>query len=246
MKDSTLRPPIIGARRDPTTFSPRILSVVAVVLAAIVLGALSFAARSTPYFPIDLPITRALQAIPAGWFRIVMDATSFPGYPPQVYVWLAFVLGVFLITRAWWNAVSFVFATVGVSALGMAVKLWVARPRPAPDMVFVENPGLQGGGLSFPAGHVQVYLTVLGFLMYLILNVPVKTWWQIGLLIVFGLMIALIGVSRIYSGEHWFSDVIGGYLIGGIGLWLTIRFYEWGKSKFSSRQSTRPYNGDTI
>lgn len=206
---------------------------IGLVLAAVVaLVALSLAARATPYFSFDLPITQALQSIDAGWFTGLMMAVGFPGYPPQVYIWVALVTLLLWFVGARWEAVSFVFATAGVSALGMAFKMFVARPRPSPDIVTVWNPGLQGGGLSFPAGHVQVYVTVLGFLMYLILRQARRTWWQTALLIVFGVMIALIGVARITSGEHWFSDVVGGYLIGSIGLWLTITFYEWGKPRF--------------
>ncbi len=57
-------------------------------------------------------------------------------------------------------------------------------------------------------------------------------------MIIGGLLIALIGLARVYSGEHWFSDVVGGYLFGSIWLVLTIRFYDWGKSRFLVNQPT--------
>jgi undecaprenyl-diphosphatase len=45
--------------------------------------------------------------------------------------------------------------------------------------------------------------------------------------------IVLIGVSRIYEGEHWFTDVLGGYLLGILLLAATYSFYHWGRSRFS-------------
>jgi undecaprenyl-diphosphatase len=45
-------------------------------------------------------------------------------------------------------------------------------------------------------------------------------------------MIALIGPSRIYLGQHWASDVLGAYLLGTLTLVANIAFYRWGKSRF--------------
>jgi membrane-associated phospholipid phosphatase len=161
-----------------------------------------------------------------------------PGYPPQVYVEMVAIMLALWIARARWEAVSVLFANLGVGTIGTGVKMLVARARPSPDLISVANPALDGGKLSFPAGHVLVYLTVFGFLMYLLLRVPQRVLWQNIVLVILGLMIALIGVSRIYSGEHWFSDVVGGYLFGIMGLWLTIRFYEWGSHRFFTGKST--------
>lgn len=55
-------------------------------------------------------------------------------------------------------------------------------------------------------------------------------------MILCGMLIALIGLARIDSGEHWFSDVVGGYLVGTIWLVLTIYFYRWGKPRFFVNQ----------
>jgi undecaprenyl-diphosphatase len=44
-------------------------------------------------------------------------------------------------------------------------------------------------------------------------------------------MIALMGAARIHSGEHWASDVLGGYLIGGLWLAATIEIYRWGRRR---------------
>jgi undecaprenyl-diphosphatase len=127
------------------------------------------------------------------------------------------------------------FATVGIGAIGLLIKMLVDRPRPSATLIHVANPNLDGGKYSFTAGHVESYVAVLGFLWFLAYFSQGRSPWRTLALIIFGVMIALIGLARIYSGEHWFSDVAGGYLLGSIWLVLTIRFYDWGKSRFLAK-----------
>ena len=60
-------------------------------------------------------------------------------------------------------------------------------------------------------------------------------WWRILLLVVSALFVVLVGPSRIYLGDHWASDVLGSYLIGGvllgIALWIYLKLKERGVLK---------------
>jgi membrane-associated phospholipid phosphatase len=210
-----------------------------IVIASLALIVLALAAHAAPYFDFDLTITRAVQSIHAGWFDGVMRAIGWPGYPPQTYVWtvVIFLILFFYVSR--WSSVAFIFAAVGVGAFGLIVKLLVDRPRPSADLIQVWNASLDGGKYSFTAGHVQVYVAVFGFLLYLAYVSQNRSWARTGAMILCGVLIALIGLARIDSGEHWFSDVVGGYLVGTIWLVLTVYFYRWGESRFFVR--ARPY-----
>lgn len=210
------------------------------ILLTVALIGLSFAARSTPYFDFDLIIARAVQSIQVPGFDALMRAVGLPGYPPQVYVETVAIVVILFLIGMRWEAVSFVFATLGIAVIGLGLKLWVDRPRPSPNLIQVWNPGLDGGKLSYTAGHVQSYVAMLGFIAFLLLLQARRQIWQNVLLVVIAIMIALIGVSRVDSGEHWFSDVVGGYLFGFIWLGITIRFYEWGKSKHYGEQQKAP------
>jgi membrane-associated phospholipid phosphatase len=62
--------------------------------------------------------------------------------------------------------------------------------------------------------------------------------WRVVERLGFGTLIGLIGLSRIYQGEHWASDVLAGYLLGFVGLILTIWLYRWAQARFVNRTSS--------
>jgi len=216
------------------------LAVLYVIVASIGLGVLAIAAHTTPYFNVDLVIARAVQSIQALWFDLLMRGVSWPGYPPQLYVGLVFIFLILFFYVSRWAAVAHLFATVGIGAVGLVIKMLVDRPRPSASLIHVLNPNLDGGRYSFAAGHVETFVAILGFLWFLAYCSQNRSLWRTLALIVFGVMIALIGLARIYSGEHWFSDVAGGYLLGSIWLVLTIRFYDWGRSRFFVKAGMEP------
>ena len=94
-----------------------------------------------------------------------------------------------------------------VTVLNQLIKRILQRPRPTEYRIIEET------GYSFPSGHSMVSMAFYGYLIYLIYkyvkNKYVK-WISISLL---SLLICLIGISRIYLGVHYTSDVLGGFLI---------------------------------
>ena len=94
-----------------------------------------------------------------------------------------------------------------VTVLNQLIKRILQRPRPTEYRIIEET------GYSFPSGHSMVSMAFYGYFIYLIYkyvkNKYVK-WISISLL---SLLICLIGISRIYLGVHYTSDVLGGFLI---------------------------------
>lgn len=119
--------------------------------------------------------------------------------------------------------------TISICLSGTLLRIFlqrlVNRPRPSPLLVDVKK---KARGKSFPSGHMVSSVTFWGWLLTLRkFYLREKTWWQKVLFRVPNLFIILTGPSRIYLGDHWPSDVLGGYLLGDSILnlfrWLYVR-----------------------
>ncbi len=208
-----------------------------VITAAIAFAILFFLAHSISYFPVDLVITQEVQMLHLGWFDLLMRLVSVVGYSPQVFLVAAFTIAAFFAVGLRWEAVVTLVAAMGILVLGTVVKIVVERPRPSPDLIHVFQ---QLNDFSFPSGHVLFYTSFFGFLLFLSYTLLKDSWPRTLALVVLGGLVALIGLSRIYLGEHWASDVLGAYLLGSLWLALTIYVYQWGKPRFFVHQPLAP------
>lgn len=201
-------------------------------LSSVVFVVLAVGAHFVPYFRVDLAISRAVQTLDVPGFAGLMFGLSWIGYGPQAY-WIAgsSILLLFGIGLRW-EGVSALFAAVG-PFFGMVVKLIVYRPRPTEDLIQVAR---VLNSTAFPSGHVLSITIIGGFCFFLVYTLLKPSWVRTTLLVVLGPMIGLMGLSRIHQGAHWFSDVMGAYLLGSLWLALTIKVYRWGKPRFFVRQ----------
>jgi len=204
-----------------------------VLTASVAFIALAVTAHFVPYFPVDLTVTRALQSYHGGVFDSVMRWVSWLGFEPQDFELGAGVLLVLVAAGLRWEAVAALFAG-SASVMGAAIKLLVYRPRPSASLVhvFQELPST-----GFPSGHVLTATAFGGFLGFLAYTLLKRSRARTVLLtaILFG--IALMGPSRIYLGQHWYSDVMGAYVLGSLWLALSIKLYRRGKITFFRDQT---------
>jgi len=68
-------------------------------------------------------------------------------------------------------------------------------------------------------------MALYGFLFYLVYTLMRPSVFRSALLAVFGALISLVGLSRVYLGAHWTSDVLGGYCLGLVWLLLMVHLY---------------------
>lgn len=193
--------------------------------------------KTTSSFPIDLEITKALQSISSPAFAALMTLISWPGFPPQSFITSALVVLALYWFGFHWEAVASLFAAVFVPLVNVIVKDYVRRPRPGIDLVHVFG---VLNSFSFPSGHVMYYVGFFGFLWFLGYTLLKRSWIRTAILVFLGILIALVGISRVYLGQHWASDVLGAYLLGSLTLVVNIWFYRWGKKRFFVRQPVAP------
>ena len=172
----------------------------------------SWIARRTQFFPGDRRIARALQKQKSPWFRRFMIAVSEPGFARVSFPLTTAIVGVFWLLRFRLEAIFLALSNTS-SLLNILIKKLIKRPRPTKELVTVERVLKQP---SFPSGHVMHYMNLFGMLTYFL-----ATNWRSGrlrniLITVCVSLIALVGPSRIYLGAHWPSDVMAGYVYGGL------------------------------
>lgn len=112
--------------------------------------------------------------------------------------------------------ISLVINLLGVTIINNLIKLIVARPRPDINRLVTET------GYSFPSGHSITSIVFYGYLVYLIYKYINNKKIKIPLMIFLILLIPTIGLSRIYLGVHYTSDVLCGLLLGIVYLILFI------------------------
>ena len=133
------------------------------------------------------------------------------GYAPLSFLWCGAIIVVLFLAGLRWEAVMSLVSVVGVVLLGMVVKDLVQRARPAADLVNVFSAINE---FSFPSGHVLFYVGFLGFLGFLIYILAPHSWLRTLGLVIIVTMIALIGVARVYLGQHWAERCVGRLFIG--------------------------------
>ena len=183
------------------------LLVLGLVLLAIFAG-LTFYAVGNPYMPFDLSIERSIQAINWGPLTIVFKWFDELEGPRQLFAGIAVIALVAVVS--WRKAPLMVVAALS-GPIYTVLQGIIQRPRPSSDLVKVIR---HTSGYSFPSGHIVFFSWVLVLLVVCLgvgrLPRPLLAVAWIAAAAV--LLVACVG--RIYFGEHWPSDVLGGLTLG--------------------------------
>jgi membrane-associated phospholipid phosphatase len=156
----------------------------------------------------DVSIERAVQQVGWGPIAAVFAASDWFEGLKQVAAAIAGLLLVVILNRRGFFLMAWGALSAGAYTL---IEMFVHRPRPDAALVHVIR---HTNGWSFPSGHV-IFFT--WFLVYLLLifgrpHLPRPAFiagWA-----VIGVVLAAVVLGRIYTGEHWPSDVLAGLLLG--------------------------------
>jgi undecaprenyl-diphosphatase len=137
---------------------------------------------------------------------------------------------ILFLRRAWVEALGLIVAFAGAGLLDAALKLWFHRDRPSVTWALARETTF-----SFPSGHAMLSLVVYGMILYLILRLSHSRLPDVSASLIALPLILGIGVSRVYLGVHYPSDILAGYLAGLIWLLAVIVSLEALHRLFPSR-----------
>ncbi len=197
---------------------------------------LSWIAQRTQFFPGDMVITKILQKRKNPLVRKFMLGISEIGFPKLSIPLSISFAAIFWALRFRLEA-FFILLTSSSHLLNALVKRLIKRPRPTNELVTVARVINEP---SFPSGHVMHYINFFGLLSYLL-----ATNWHSGrlrniLIAICIALIAFVGPSRVYLGAHWPSDVMAGYLYGGLWFGGIMALYLRVKSWIHPSQGRTP------
>jgi undecaprenyl-diphosphatase len=183
-------------------------------------------ARAFSTFPGDEAALRGFQGIHLGWLNTAaLTATSLGGAKVAAALMGSVGVSMYLLRRRV-DSLIVLLCAIPMTA-GFFLKEVVGRARPEYFLTGAE-PGTQ----SFPSGHSLFAMVFGGLLIFLVEDLvhspPVRRTLQFAL----ALLILAVGASRVYLGVHWPSDVLGGYLFGGMSLLILL----WLRNRLAGRR----------
>lgn len=180
----------------------------------------------------DQQLAQALHnSASEGWTSAFALITLFGS---QVVFILALVVAAYYAIKHHWLHLGVWIATLaGGQLLNLLLKAIFARPRPEfADPLVVEQ------FYSFPSGHAMLSMIAYGLLAYFIIEVLNRRRYKTLVIVVASLLIVMIGVSRLYLGVHFFSDVVAGFFAGGAWLFACIAAMTYIRQRSALRERT--------
>jgi membrane-associated phospholipid phosphatase len=145
------------------------------------------------------------------------------------------VLAVVVGARLWFldrraDAAFVVGAMAGAQLVFRGLKELLDRPRPPVDGRLVH-----AASESLPSGHATTAIVVIGTLV--VLAWPGRTpAVRAGLVVAAAVWVGAVGLTRLYLGVHWFSDVVAGWLVGGAWLAVCVAAWSWWRARARAAQ----------
>lgn len=168
----------------------------------------------------DVPVQRAVEGARTPWLNDFMHAVTQLGGHAAVVIGM-----VVLVALAWRRchalAIVVISATLARPIVEHILKILADRPRPDLERL------VPGNGPSFPSGHVLAAIALWGLLPLVVALLTKKRWVWWTSVAVSTTAILLVAASRTYLGVHWFSDIVGGLLVGAFYLFGIERLLQW-------------------
>jgi membrane-associated phospholipid phosphatase len=189
---------------------------------------------------IDLALLNQTHTFASPAATAFMQAVTTLGSALGLTIVVLVAAGILFLRRAWVEALALIAASAGAGLLDACLKLWFHRDRPSVTWALARE-----SSFSFPSGHAMLSLVVYGMILYLILRLSHSRALDVAASLIALPLILAIGVSRVYLGIHYPSDILAGYLAGAIWLLAVIVSLEALHRLFPTRilATTAPTHG---
>jgi membrane-associated phospholipid phosphatase len=200
----------VVTRRRAVRAVPAAVTVVAGCLVLLALLGAGVRSDFGPQLRLDAIVSEALYVGDhrATSLNALLEVLTAPGLSWFRFVVFLPVLVLLLFRRAWWTAAWLVTAVALIGPLNTLLKIYFGRVRPD----FSEG-GARYDSLSFPSGHssgIATLVTVALILAWPLLAARARHW----ALAAGVLLVLLVGLTRMWLGVHFLSDVVGGWSLG--------------------------------
>ncbi|MGH3381927.1 MAG: phosphatase PAP2 family protein [Actinoallomurus sp.] len=206
------------ARLDPAR-RPIGLLVMAVTCALAFAVLTAYVVARAPATGLDRHVRTFVLGHRTPWLNALLEAWTWLG-STLVLVPVLLAASAYLVRKprdrhGWYAVASLWIAFGGAMVLYQTFKVIFGRARPPVSQMLTH-----AGGYAYPSGHATQAITIWGLLAVL---AAADSRWRarrVPIFVAAGIVVALVGVSRVYLGVHWLTDVIAGYALGAT--WLAL------------------------
>lgn len=158
----------------------------------------------------DYTIVNIMYSLRTPLLTIIMKGITFLGDISGVGIFLVVVFLTLIILKKYKYILPILMSSIAGEVFVFFMKLFARRERPS-----MQNALITETDFSFPSGHAMIAVTVYLLTIYFLLKACKKKWEKVVLLMLGVILVLGIGLSRLYLGVHWPTDIVASYLLGG-------------------------------
>jgi undecaprenyl-diphosphatase len=202
------------------------------LISLLAFGGMALLVRKNTIVSFDSNIISYVQGLEAPWLTTIMKMFTFIGDTVPVIV--LSLLSLFLLYKVLNHRaelILFIAVILGANILFLTLKMFFQRARPDLHRL------AEASNYSFPSGHATMAFALYGVLTFILWRHISTSFKRTIHILVSGVIILAIGISRIYLGVHYPSDILAGYFISAFWLTLAIGFFQHYKERRKTKVS---------
>ncbi|WP_312113282.1 phosphatase PAP2 family protein [Brevibacillus reuszeri] len=201
-------------RLSPKTKQYALICLLIIAVSLFVFGKLGQEMLEQELYAFDSFVITKVQSLITPKLTSVMLFFTFLASTKSLLTLTVIAIGLMLWQHKRWEALFLLLALGGGMVFNLLLKWLYRRERPSIQRLIEES------GYSFPSGHSMAAFLFFGMMAMLLTLFVVSRAAKAVIILIAAVLILLVGISRIYLGVHYPSDVLAGFVAGGV--WLVM------------------------